>query len=59
MFYSWTDIEKLGYKNVKDFARDQMRHPDYESAVATGEGIEIRRRQHLSDFKSIPSIRKK
>lgn len=59
MFYSWTDIEKLGYKNVEDFARDQMRHPDYEGAVATGEGIEIRRRQHLSYFKSIPSVRKK
>lgn len=59
MFYSWTDIEKLGYESVEKFAQDQMRHPDYEGAVVTGEGIEIRRRQHLSYFNSIPSVRKK
>jgi len=59
MFYSWTDIEKLGYENVEDFVREEMRRQDYERVVATPEGIEIIRRQHLSDFKPVPSVRKK
>ena len=41
MFYSWTDIEKLGYKNPKDFASEEMQRQDYEKAVVTPEGIEI------------------
>ena len=59
MFYSWTDIENLGYKNIKDFAREETRRQDYEGAVVTPEGIEIIRKQHLSDFKPTPSIKKK
>lgn len=59
MFYSWTDIEKMGYKKVEDFAHDQKRHIDYEGAVVTSEGIEIRRRQARPDFKPAPSVKKK
>lgn len=59
MFYSWTQIEELGYKKIEDFARDQKRHPDYEGATVTSEGIEIRRRQALPDFKPAPSVKKK
>ena len=59
MFYSWTDIENFGYKNIKDFAREETRRQDYEGAVVTPEGIEIIRKQHLSDFKPTPSIKKK
>lgn len=59
MFYSWADIEKLGYKNVEDFAHEETRRQDYEKAVVTPEGIEIIRRQRLSDFKPAPSVRKK
>lgn len=59
MFYSWTDIENLGYKNIKDFAREETRRQDYEKAVVTPEGIEIIRRQRLSDFKPAPSVKKK
>ena len=59
MFYSWADIEKLGYKNVEDFAHEETRRQDYEKAVVTPEGIEIIRKQRLSDFKPSPSVRKK
>jgi hypothetical protein len=59
MFYSWTKIEELGYKKIEDFARDQKRHPDYDGAVVTSEGIEVKRRQTLPDFKPAPSIKKK
>ena len=59
MFYSWTDIEKLGYENPKDFVNEEMRRQDYERAVATPEGIEIIRKQSLSDFKLAPSVKKK
>ena len=46
MFYSWTDIEKLGYKNPKDFANEETRQ-DYERAVVTPEGIEIIKKPRL------------
>ena len=59
MFYSWTDIENLGYKNIKDFTREEGRRQDYERAIVTPEGIEIIRKQHLSDFEHTPSIKKK
>lgn len=59
MFYSWTDIEKLGYEDVEDFAREEMQRQDYERAIATPEGIEIIRKQRLSDFKPVPSVKKK
>ena len=59
MFYSWTDIEKLGYEDVEDFAREEMQRQDYERAIATPEGIEIIRKQRLSDFKPAPSVKKK
>lgn len=59
MFYSWTDIEKLGYEDVEDFAREEMQRQDYERAIATPEGIEIIRKQRLSDFKLAPSVKKK
>ena len=59
MFYSWTDIEKLGYENVEHFAHEEMRRKDYERAIVTPEGIEIIRKQHLSDFKPAPSVKKK
>ena len=59
MFYSWTDIENLGYKNIEDFAREETRRQDYEHITVTPEGIEIIRKQHLSDFKPAPSIKKK
>lgn len=59
MFYSWTDIEKLGYENVEDFAREETRRQDYERAIVMPEGIEIIRKQHLSDFKPAPSVKKK
>ena len=59
MFYSWTDIEKLGYENVEDFAHEVMRQQDYERAIVTPEGIEIIRKQRLSDFKPAPSVKKK
>jgi hypothetical protein len=58
MFYSWTDIENLGYKNIEDFARDEKRRQDYEKAVVTPEGIEIIRRQHRSDFDCTSPIKK-
>lgn len=59
MFYSWTDIEKLGYENVEHFAHEEMQRKDYERAIVTPEGIEIIRKQHLSDFKPAPSVKKK
>lgn len=59
MFYSWSDIEKLGYENVEDFAHEETRRHDYERAVVTPEGVEIIRRQHLSDFERTSSIKKK
>lgn len=59
MFYSWTDIEKLGYESVEHFAHEEMRRKDYERAIVTPEGIEIIRKQHLSDFKPAPSVKKK
>lgn len=59
MFYSWTDIEKLGYEKIEDFAREETRRQDYERAVVTSEGIEIIRKQHLSDFKPAPLMKKK
>lgn len=59
MFYSWTDIENLGYKNIKDFANEEARRQDYERAIVTPEGIEIIRRQHLFDFKPVPLIKEK
>ena len=59
MFYSWTDIENLGYKNIEDFAREERRRQDYEGAVVTPEGIEIIRKQRLSDFEHTSSIKKK
>ena len=59
MFYSWTDIENLGYKNIQDFAREEKRRQDYERAVVTPEGIEIIRKQRLSDFKCTSPIKKK
>lgn len=58
MFYSWTDIENLGYKNIKDFAREETRRQDYEGAIVTPEGIEIIRKQHLSDLKYTSPIKK-
>lgn len=59
MFYSWTDIENLGYKSIEEFAREERRRHDYEKAIVTPEGMEIIRKQHLSDFKPTPSIKKK
>lgn len=59
MFYSWTDLEKLGYEHPEDFAYEQMRRQDYERAIVTPEGVEIIRKQHLSDFKPAPSVKKK
>ena len=59
MFYSWSDIEKLGYENIEDFAREETRRQDYERVVVTPKGIEIIRKQHLSDFKPAPSVKKK
>ena len=59
MFYSWTDIEKLGYKNPKDFASEEMQRQDYEKAVVTPEGIEIIKKQRIHDFKLTPSVKKK
>lgn len=59
MFYSWTDIEKLGYEDVENFAREEMRRKDYERAIVTPEGIEIIRKQRLFDFKPAPSVKKK
>ena len=59
MFYSWTDIEKLGYESVEHFAHEETRRKDYERAIVTPEGIEIIRKQHLSDFKPVPSVKKK
>lgn len=58
MFYSWTDIENLGYKNIEDFAREEKRRQDYEGAVVTSEGIEIIRKQRLSDFECTFPIKK-
>jgi hypothetical protein len=58
MFYSWTDIENLGYKNIKDFAREEARRQDYEGAVVTPEGIEIIRKQRLSDLECTSPIKK-
>lgn len=58
MFYSWTDIENLGYKNIEDFAREEKRRQDYERAVVTSEGIEIIRKQRLSDFECTSPIKK-
>ena len=59
MFYSWTDIEKLGYENPKDFVNEEMQRQDYEGAVVTPEGIEIIKKQRLSDFERTSSIKKK
>ena len=59
MFYSWTDIEKLGYENPKDFVNKEMQRQDYERTVVTSEGIEIIRKQCLPDFKPVPSVKKK
>ena len=59
MFYSWTDIENLGYKNIEDFAREEKRRQDFEKAIVTSEGIEIIKKQRLSDFKPTPSVKKK
>lgn len=59
MFYSWTDIEKLGYENIDDFTYEITRQQDYEKVIVTPEGIEIIRKQHSSDFKPAPSVRKK
>ena len=59
MFYSWTDIEKFGYKNPKDFASEEMQRQDYEKAVVTPEGIEIIKKQRIPDFKLTPSVKKK
>ena len=59
MFYSWADIEKLGYENVEHFAHEEMRRQDYEKAIVTPEGIEVIRKQRLSDFKPAPSVKKK
>ena len=59
MFYSWADIEKLGYENPKDFVNEEMRRQDYERAVVTPEGIEIIRNKRLSDFKPASSVKKK
>ena len=58
MFYSWTDIENLGYKNIEDFAREEKRRQDYEGAVVTPEGIEIIRKQRLSNFECTSPIKK-
>jgi hypothetical protein len=58
MFYSWTDIENLGYKNIKDFAREETRRQDYERAVVTPEGIEIIRKQRLSNLECTSPIKK-
>ena len=58
MFYSWTDIEKLGYENPKDFVNEEMQRQDYEKAVVTSEGIEIIRKQRLSDLKYTSPIKK-
>lgn len=59
MFYSWIDIEELGYENPKDFANEEMRRQDYEKAVVTPEGIEIIKKQRIPDFKLTPSVKKK
>lgn len=59
MFYSWTDIERLGYEYPKDLVNEEMQRQDYERAVVTSEGIEIIRKQRLPDFKLTPSVKKK
>ena len=55
MFYSWTDIENLGYENVEDFDHEVMQ----QQIIIMPEGIEIIQKQHPSDFKSTPLIKKK
>ena len=32
MFYSWTDIEKFGYENPKDFVNKEMQRQDQQSS---------------------------
>ena len=59
MFYSWSDIERLGYEYPKDLVNEEMQRQDYERAVVTSEGIEIIRKQRIPDFKLTPSVKKK
>lgn len=58
MFYSWTDIENLGYKSIEEFAREEKQRQDYEKAIVTPEGIEIIRKQRLSNLKYTSPIKK-
>ena len=47
MFYSWTDIEELGYSNVENFIKEQYNKNNIEEMISFDTGIYVKTRPNF------------